>query len=144
MRDLIQTIAREARCSVQDATYALQIIDAAGLLAKYPHLEVDGDWLIEAVNEHTCGAGPGSGAGHEPGCGTIPVGRLLTPEVEAEVAARALRDAADALDGGIGTSTARFGMDPHDYDSRADYGYAMAEADLRACADRIEREGGAS
>lgn len=71
-------------------------------------------------------------------------GLLVTPGHDAAVAARALRDAADALDGGIGTSTARFGMDPHDYDSRADYGYAVAEADLRACADRIEREGGAS
>ena len=63
---------------------------------------------------------------------------------EAAVAARALRNAADALDGGIGTSTARFGMDPHDYDSRADYGYAVAEADLRDRADRIEREGAES
>ncbi len=71
-------------------------------------------------------------------------GLLASPAHDAAVAARALREAADVLDGGIGTSTARFGMDPHDYDSRADYGYAVAEADLRACADRIEREGGAS
>lgn len=70
-------------------------------------------------------------------------GLLATPEHDAAVAARALRNAADALDGGIGTSTARFSMDPHDYDSRADYGYAVAEADLRDRADRIEREGGA-
>ena len=62
------------------AEHVAQALDAAGLLAKYPHLELDGDWLIEVVNYHTCGAGPGSGAGHEPGCGTIPVGRLATPE----------------------------------------------------------------
>ena len=65
--------------------------------AEYPHLEVEGDWLIEVVNYHTCGAGPGSGAGHEPGCGTIPVGRLATPAHDAAVAAKALREAADAL-----------------------------------------------
>lgn len=34
---------------------------------------LDGTWLVEDVQEHTCGAGPGSGAGHEPGCGTIPL-----------------------------------------------------------------------
>lgn len=70
---------------------AVQALDTAGLLAKYPHLEVDGDWLIEVVNEHTCGAGPGSGAGHEPGCGTIPVGRLERPGVLAEIADERVR-----------------------------------------------------
>ena len=79
------------------ATDIAQELDVAGLLAKYPHLEGEGDWLIEVVNYHTCGAGPGSGAGHEPGCGTIPVGRLVTPEHDAAVAAKALREAADGF-----------------------------------------------
>lgn len=69
--------------------HLLVTLDAAGLLTKYPRLEVEGDWLIEVVDYHTCGAGPGSGAGHEPGCGSMPVGRLATPENDAEVAAKA-------------------------------------------------------
>lgn len=106
------------------ATDIAQELDAAGLLAKYPHLEIEGDWLIEVVNYHTCGAGPGSGAGHEPGCGTIPVGRLATPAHDAEVAAKALREAvSDVLEDG----------DPDDM------GVA---AWLQMRADRIEREGG--
>lgn len=34
---------------------------------------IDGHWLVEEHQHHTCGAGPGSGAGHEPGCGLVPV-----------------------------------------------------------------------
>jgi len=34
---------------------------------------IENGWLVELVREHTCGAGPGSGAGHEPGCGMIPI-----------------------------------------------------------------------
>jgi hypothetical protein len=38
---------------------------------------IDCGWLVEVVDEHTCGAGPGSYGGlHEPGCGTIPVARV--------------------------------------------------------------------
>jgi hypothetical protein len=33
---------------------------------------IDSGWLVEVVNEHTCGAGDGM-YGHEPGCGLIPV-----------------------------------------------------------------------
>ena len=43
---------------------------AEGIPAEYA---VENGWLVELVNEHTCGAGPGSGAGHEPGCGMIPI-----------------------------------------------------------------------
>ncbi len=41
-------------------------------------LSIDGTWLVERWDEHTCGAGPGSGAGHEPGCGTVPLVDLST------------------------------------------------------------------
>ena len=54
--------------------------------------------LLNLVNYHTCGAGPGSGAGHEPGCGTIPVGRLAAPEHDAAVYVRELRADADAAE----------------------------------------------
>ena len=103
-------------------------LDAAGLLAKYPRLEVEGEWLIEVVDYHTCGAGPGSGAGHEPGCGTIPVGRLATPAHDAAVAAKALREAADEVYG-----DARFA---------GQYWHTLSAASwLRERAGHIEREG---
>lgn len=88
--------------------------------------EIEGDWLIEVVNYHTCGAGPGSGADHEPGCGTIPVGRLATPEHDAAVAARALREAAAA-----------WAADP---DSVDDETPADARNWLRERADQIDTE----
>lgn len=38
---------------------------------------IEGEWLIEVVGHHTCGAGPGSYGGiHEPGCGTLPVAKV--------------------------------------------------------------------
>lgn len=36
-------------------------------------LELVNGWLVQVVDEHTCGAGPGSGAGHEPDCGLVPI-----------------------------------------------------------------------
>ena len=42
-------------------------------------MRIEGTWLVEVVDEHTCGAGPGSGTGmHEPGCGLVPVVDLAT------------------------------------------------------------------
>lgn len=46
-----------------------------------PYLAVDGDWIVSVVGGHTCGAGPGSGAGCEPGCGSEPV--MKVAELEA-------------------------------------------------------------
>ena len=35
---------------------------------------IEGHWLVEHVNEHTCGTGKdGYYGAHEPGCGTLPV-----------------------------------------------------------------------
>lgn len=79
---------------MDDCRDIAQALANAGLLTKRPRLEIEGEWLVEVVDYHTCGAGPGSGAGHEPGCGSIPVARLVTPEHDAEVAAKALREAA--------------------------------------------------
>jgi hypothetical protein len=39
-------------------------------------LRIDGHWLVEEVQHHTCGAG--DVYGHEPGCGLIPVVDLAT------------------------------------------------------------------
>lgn len=37
-------------------------------------MRVEGDWLVQEVDEHTCGTGPGGHYGaHEPGCGLVPV-----------------------------------------------------------------------
>lgn len=124
------------------ATDHARALDTKGLLATYPHLEVEGDWLIEVVNEHTCGAGPGSGYGCEPGCGTVPVGRLLTPEVEAKIAARALRDAVADLDRRVN--------DPALIEAADRYsGYyagvrSAMQRESQLLLDRIECEGGAS
>lgn len=38
---------------------------------------LEGDWLVEVVNKHTCGTGPdGYYGAHEPGCGSIPVANI--------------------------------------------------------------------
>lgn len=38
---------------------------------------IENGWLVEVVNEHTCGTGPGGHYGaHEPGCGMVPVARV--------------------------------------------------------------------
>lgn len=38
---------------------------------------IEGTWLVEVVNEHTCGTSEGGYYGlHEPGCGTIPLENL--------------------------------------------------------------------
>lgn len=102
--------------------HLLTVADGLGLLSQYPHLEVDGNWLVEVVNEHTCGAGPGSGAGHEPDCGTIPVGRLATLEYDASV----LREAATAMEDEDGREWPFNGLDE-------------MQRWLRLRADRIER-----
>jgi len=39
---------------------------------------IDSGYLCFKVDRHTCGAGPGSGAGHEPGCGLVPEVDLTT------------------------------------------------------------------
>jgi hypothetical protein len=41
--------------------------------AQEPTYEIVHGYLVEVVDEHTCGAGPGSGAGHEPDCGLVPI-----------------------------------------------------------------------
>lgn len=52
-------------------------------------LELVNGWLVQVVDEHTCGAGPGAGGGHEPGCGLVPIAsvehlfRLLAAEAAA-------------------------------------------------------------
>lgn len=89
--------ADESTISVTGARIVAKALYAAGLLRMYPHLEVEGGWLIEVVGRHTCGAGPGSGAGHEPGCGSIPVAPLATAEHDAKVAAKTLRDVAAGI-----------------------------------------------
>ena len=61
-------------------------------------------------------------------------GLLASPERDAKVAAKALRDAADALEGGV---TA------HDLEAIT-FGRRSAVAALRDRADRIEREAGES
>lgn len=56
-------------------------------------VEIVNGWLVEVVDQHTCGAGPGSGAGHEPDCGLVPITslehvfELLKAEVEQALAA---------------------------------------------------------
>lgn len=38
---------------------------------------VENGWLVEVVNEHTCGTGEdGYYGAHEPGCGTLPIARI--------------------------------------------------------------------
>lgn len=42
-----------------------------------PEYRIDGEWLVEVVNEHTCGTARGGYYGaHEPGCGMVPVGKV--------------------------------------------------------------------
>lgn len=42
-----------------------------------PTYAIDGGWLVEVVNEHTCGtAASGYYGAHEPGCGMVPVARV--------------------------------------------------------------------
>lgn len=41
---------------------------------KAPEYAVSSGWLVEVVDQHTCGAG--GAFGHEPGCGSIPVARV--------------------------------------------------------------------
>lgn len=36
-----------------------------------PRITLDGEWLVEQVDHHTCGAG--GEWGHEPGCGLVPL-----------------------------------------------------------------------
>lgn len=39
-----------------------------------PRLAIDSGWLVEEVDEHTCGTGrDGHYGAHEPGCGLVPV-----------------------------------------------------------------------
>lgn len=53
--------------------------EATAAVATPPVMRIEGTWLVEVVDEHTCGAGPGSGTGmHEPGCGLVPVLDLAT------------------------------------------------------------------
>lgn len=69
------------RTAPDGAGMAMQELKAKGLLRDYPHLEIEGDWLVEVVDEHTCGTGPNGHYGlHEPGCGTVPVAQLNRPE----------------------------------------------------------------
>lgn len=42
-----------------------------------PKYGVENGWLFEYVNEHTCGTGrDGYFGAHEPGCGTVPIGKV--------------------------------------------------------------------
>lgn len=53
---------------------------------------VDSGWLVEVVNEHTCGTAAGGYYGaHEPGCGMVPVARIDDLLNELTDARRALR-----------------------------------------------------
>lgn len=77
---------------------------------------IDGRWLVEVHDHHTCGTGEGGHYGaHEPGCGTVPLldlrGLEGWAEHEREVKAEALREAARIVRQGAGTSP----MQPQNY-----------------------------
>lgn len=68
--------ARAARAEDEEAPGLLGTThsDLAG-----PRLRVEGHWLVQEVDRHTCGTGPGGHYGaHEPGCGLEPVLDLST------------------------------------------------------------------
>lgn len=65
---------------------------------------IEGDWLVEVVNKHTCGTGPdGYYGAHEPGCGSIPVANIgpLLDRVRREEGER-IAQAIDEEDGSFG------------------------------------------
>lgn len=89
--------------------------EATAAVVTPPAMRIEGTWLVEVVDEHTCGAGPGSGTGmHEPGCGLVPVLDLATLpgwDEHLTAAPSATRDeVARALEGEFGCFLAR---DPH-------------------------------
>ena len=89
--------------------------EATAAVVTPPVMRIEGTWLVEVVDEHTCGAGPGSGTGmHEPGCGLVPVLDLATLpgwDEHLTAAPSATRDeVARALEGEFGCFLAR---DPH-------------------------------
>lgn len=66
-----------------------------------PELVIDGGWLCEVANKHTCGtAASGYYGAHEPGCGLVPIAdiRGLLAEHDAQVRAEALDVCAALLD----------------------------------------------
>lgn len=55
---------------------------------------VENGWLVELVNEHTCGTAAGGYYGaHEPGCGMIPLARVEDLIARFDTVAERLRDA---------------------------------------------------
>lgn len=64
-----------------------------------PAYAVESGWLVEVVNEHTCGtARDGHFGAHEPGCGLVPVATVEDLLV-AQVALHLLRKVVDYWDG---------------------------------------------
>lgn len=67
-------------------------------------LELVNGWLVQVVDEHTCGAGSGSGAGHEPDCGLVPIAsfehlfELLAAEARRDLNDRSIIGAGHAAD----------------------------------------------
>ncbi|WP_159795719.1 hypothetical protein [Puerhibacterium puerhi] len=56
---------------------------------------IEGTWLVEVANEHTCGTGPhGHYGAHEPGCGLVPIQDLSQLDGFAELLERARADGA--------------------------------------------------
>jgi hypothetical protein len=98
------------------------------------NVSVHGDWLVLAVNEHTCGTSSGGYYGmHEPGCGTVPLARiadLIFPETANTFALTAspaqIHEAVDALrDLGV-TDT---GWEYTDYEAIHHSGFRFVAAD---------------
>jgi len=121
--------------------------DRAGKVREMPRLVIVNDYVCEEVDGCTCGANYEVG-GHESGCGLEPIGKVDLRHHDAEVAAKALRDARQVITQYLATAekwrydrvvwafAVMLGEIPEDTPE------PMSPADARAVADRIVREAG--
>lgn len=77
-------------------------VDVTGLPKAEPTYGIEGHWLVEYVNRHTCGTDEGGHFGaHERGCGTVPALDLAQVQGWAEhvsaIKAEALREAREEV-----------------------------------------------
>ncbi len=107
---------------------------------------IEGHWLVEHVNEHTCGTGKdGYYGAHEPGCGSVPLQDLSQMDGYAEHVAAIRAEALGEFVGRIigpaahlDASVKAFRAGWHQADIEGRVGERVASGLRNVIADRIE------
>ena len=90
---------------------------------------VENGWLVEVINEHTCGAGVGS-MPHEPGCGMVHVARIEDLLAAAHPAPAEPSECEDGVFGSQDIANALGGRGPDDATESSDGRLSEEEAQL--------------